>query len=193
MKKLSFLGLVIMCLSFASCDLGEIESKDERIARIKEVWIWDRVELNAEGAPPLVLTTKEEWRKTFFSQGIGYFVIPYAFVFFDNGYYYSFCDPDAWNLFLKENEDEICSYLSAELWKIEDSFFYTTYTTGTAPRDAELGKEFTVVSNNSNTIVLRPIEFGMTYDGRASLAWTITLKKKKYGDFHYEGPIWWEY
>ena len=165
-----------------------------KTAKTTEIWIWDRVEYHTDSVDD-VYTSEEEFRDNFFYSGGGglSFVVPYTFIFYENGYYDTCDRPYIWNLYLKDFKDGDGPSDKAQFWKIEDSYFYTTHNGWKAKRDAEFGKNYRIISNDSNTIVLQPIEHAFSYimaPGSAEY-WTVTLKKKKYRDFHYDETVWW--
>ncbi len=181
----------------SSCDIGGINDKDDdyyfESAKVKEVWVWDRVEYGPE-----VYTTQEEWRDNIFFYGGGahYLEIPYAFIFYENGYYDACDSPYFWNLYLSEYKDGDGPSNSAQFWKIEDSYFYTTNDGLKAKRDSDLGKAYRIISNNRYSIVLKAIDDAYSYGGHYPGYYDdwpviVTLKKKKYSDFQYDETIWW--
>lgn len=188
MNKFSLLGIVIVLLSFTSCDLSGIKN-DTKKTTITEVWIWDRLEFNQDGVHD-VFTTHDEWRINFFQGGQRYFVVPYVFIFYDDGYYITCDTPGEWNHFLEDYEDGDGPGYYCQFWKIADSYFYTTYTNFKAKPEDEFFKNYKIISNSSNTIVLKPIEDAKTYGGQYN-AWTVTLRKGKLRDFHPDDYNWW--
>ena len=188
MKKQSILGISIIMFFISSCYIGGINDKDDdyyfESAKVKEVWVWDRVEYGPE-----VYTTQEEWRDNIFFYGGGshYLEIPYAFIFYENGYYDA-CDSPQF-------KDGDGPSNRAQFWKIEDSYFYTTYDGFKAKRDSDFEKAYRIISNNRNSIVLKAIDdafYGGFYPGHYD-DWPliVTLNKKKYRDFQYDETIWW--
>ena len=197
MKKQSLLIIAIMIIPL-SCNVGGIKNRDDyyfESAKVTEVWIWDRIEFRTDRGTE-AYTTEEDFRDNFFyfSGGSHHFVVPYTFVFYDNGYYDACDKPYIWNLYLKDFADGEGPSNKAQFWKIEDSYFYTTHTSWKAKRDAYFGKAYKVITNNANTIVLQPIDDAFGYGGYAPGNWdgcTVTLKKRKFSDFHYDESVWW--
>ena len=191
-----------MLISIASCDSSETDGDPGGKAdyygksKVKEVWIWDRIEYKTDWER-VVYSTEEEFRDNFFYYGEGShsFEVPYAFVFYENGYY-DFCEtPYIWNLYLKDFKDGDGPSEDAQLWKIKDSYFYTTWSKWKAEPDDEFGKAYKIVSNSGNMVVLKPIYDAINYGGGWGDSyyepWTVTLKKKKYRDCKYDPTVWW--
>ncbi|MBR4756048.1 MAG: hypothetical protein IK076_03820, partial [Bacteroidales bacterium] len=183
-------ALLLSLFLFASCDIDGNENKDDyyfETAKVKEVWIWDRIDYRTEWEAESY-TTEEEWRDNFFYVGGGshYFVVPYAFIFYDNGYYDFFNNPSTWNQYLKDFDEDDGPTTTSQFWKIEESYFYTTWSRWKAKREDEFGKAYKIISNNSSTVVLKPIYGAINYGGLPDESyydcWTVTLKKKKYND-----------
>ena len=189
---------IVFILSFiiTSCDISKTKDVYYDTPKIKEVWIWDKVEYRTNWETE-IYTTEEEWRDNFFYTGGGShsFWVPYAFVFYENGYYDYLTSPFFWNQYLNDFEDGDGTSTQAQLWKIEDSYFYTTWSRWKAKRDDEFGKAYKVISNDNNTIVLKPIYGAINYGGGWGDSyyepWSVTLKKKQYSDFQYDPTVWW--
>lgn len=167
-------------------------------AKTTEVWIWDRVEHRTDWETVVYISEEEfkEYRNHFWGgNAMSASVIPYTFIFYENGYYDTCDRPSTWHSYLKNFKDGDGPGPGAQFWKIEGSYFYTTHTSFKAKRDSELGKNYKIISNDSNTIVLQPIDDSYTYPDSPLPGswgeWTVTLKKKKYGDFHYNETVWW--